>query len=138
MINLTCSNFYFHYQGRKYYAFDGCSTNEDVGIQPGYRIGLLVVAQIVCCSLDGSSCTRKRTEDSGQQVCRSGVDGTKKVSWNEAHLQCKFEGKRLCNSQKELNQCCAGGCNYDNQLVWSGVKEGMHFAFIFLFLYKYL
>ena len=47
-----------------------------------------------------------------------------KVTFKEAHDHCKAEGMRLCNTPKELNQCCGTECGYDNKLVWSSVKEG--------------
>ena len=95
---------------------------------------MIVAAEIVCCSLDGSSCSRKYKGASGADICRSGDgyhlwenpgDDDRKVTWNEANLHCLSEGKRLCNSQEELDKCCKTGCFYDNQLVWSSVKEGM-------------
>ena len=94
---------------------------------------MIDAAEIVCCSLDGSSCSRKYKGASGADICRSGDgnhlwenpgDYDRKVTWNEANLHCLSEGKRLCNSQEELDKCCKTGCLYDNQLVWSSVKEG--------------
>ena len=79
---------------------------------------MIDAAEIVCCSLDGSSCSRKYKGASGADICRSGDrDDEKKITWNEANLHCLSEGKRLCNSQEELDKCCSAGCFYDNQLV---------------------
>ena len=103
-------------------AFDGCTKTSDTpvsGDQPGFYIGSLKAAQVVCCSLDGSSCSRKASS-----ICRSGDGKAQKYTWYEANEHCKAEGKRLCNSRDELNKCCGGGCNYDSELVWSGVIEG--------------
>ena len=85
---------------------------------------MIDVAEIVCCSLDGSSCSRKYKGASGADICHSGDGDDKKVTWDEANLHCLYQGKRLCNSQEELDKCCRRGCDYDNQLVWSGVKDG--------------
>ena len=85
---------------------------------------MIDAAEIACCSLDGSSCSRKYKAASGDNVCRSGDRDDEKVTWDEANLHCLSQGKRLCNSQEELDKCCGGGCGYDNQLVWSSVKEG--------------
>ena len=94
---------------------------------------MIDAAEIVCCSLDGSSCSRKYKGASGADICRSGDnDDERKVTWNEANLHCLSEGKRLCNSQEELDKCCSAGCFYDNQLVWSSVKEGMKKSNLFI------
>ena len=85
---------------------------------------MIDAAEIACCSLDGSSCSRKYKAASGDNVCRSGDRDDEKVTWDEANLHCLSQGKRLCNSQEELDKCCGGGCGYDNQLVWSSVEEG--------------
>ena len=85
---------------------------------------MIDIAEIVCCSLDGSSCSRKYRPAAGANICHSGDGDDEKVTWDEANLHCLSQGKRLCNSQEELDRCCRGGCDYDNQLVWSSVKEG--------------
>ena len=56
--------------------------------------------------------------------CRSGNNDDKKVTWHEANKHCVSEGKRLCNSQDELDKCCHTGCAYNTQLVWTGTEEG--------------
>jgi len=111
--------------GLLYYAFDGCSTNSGnfggiyAGIPAGYYDGTLEAAEIVCCTLEGDSCSRKA--EGGD--CRSGNHQDAKVTWNVARANCEEAGMRLCNSQGELDQCCATGCGYDNALVWSSLKE---------------
>ena len=84
-------------------------------------------AVIVCCTLKGDSCSRLK-EGGG---CRSSNNGDVKVTWNVALDHCEEAGLRLCNSQEEINQCCATGCNYDDKLVWSSVKEGTLFICLF-------
>ena len=83
-------------------------------------------AEIVCCAVDGSSCSRKRSG-----VCRSGHGDAVKVTWNAARDHCEADGMRLCATQDELDQCCGGGCQYDNQLVWSNVMEGTAITILF-------
>jgi hypothetical protein len=87
---------------------------------PGYYGGLLEAAEIVCCTLQGDSCSRKVKEVN----CRSGDKDDFKVTWKVASDHCKTSGMRLCKSQEELNQCCGAGCGYDDQLVWSSLKDG--------------
>ena len=121
-------------------ALDGCTTNEIYDFadtSPGYYDGNDKMAQIVCCEMDGSSCSR--TISTGQ--CRSG-DGKrkeqKKITWSTANEHCKAEKKRLCSSQKELNQCCSTGCNHDNHLVWINAQQSGKFAknlFVIFYLY---
>ena len=101
-------------------ALDGCSTN-DIKLfndnPPNYYYGNDKKANIVCCAMDGSSCSR-RTK-TGE--CRSGSGKPDdKVTWEDANEHCKKDGMRLCKSQLELNQCCGNGgaCGYNDQLVW--------------------
>ena len=104
-----------------YYAFDGCSSNPLSAFDddpPGY-LSELSKAHIVCCSLDGNSCSRKNGD-----FCRSGVSDDEKVTWKEANQHCEEDGMRLCSYQEELDRCCSQGCQYDNQLVWSDLMEG--------------
>ena len=101
----------------KYYAFDGCSSN-GLQVDPGF-LSELSKAEIECCSLDGNSCSRKNGD-----ICRSGDNDDYIVTWKEANQHCEDAGMRLCNTQQELDRCCGQGCSYDNQLVWSGQKEG--------------
>ena len=54
-----------------------------------------------------------------------------KVTWEEARSHCEAEGMRLCNSQAELDKCCGKGCEYNNKLIWSSLKEGMSFIIVF-------
>ena len=104
---------------------DGCSTNEIANFEdttPGYYDSNEKIALIVCCEMDGSSCSRIMS--TGQ--CRSGdgkTEDEQKVTWNTANEHCKAEGKRLCSSQEELNQCCSSGCNYDNHLAWVNAPQ---------------
>ena len=104
----------------RYFAFHGCSLN---GGAPTQLVDVydsnLPIAEVSCCSLDASTCTRKRHEDS---QCFTGDNDAVKVSWIEAKSMCETQGMRLCNSQEEINKCCSSGCGYDNQLVWSGAR----------------
>ena len=107
----------------KYMALDGCSTNAIKRFKdnpPTYYYGNDKKAEIICCAMDGSSCSRKT--NTGK--CRSGDNDEYKVTWDEADTHCKNEGMRLCNSQEELDQCCGGGgaCGYNDQLVWINVQ----------------
>ena len=99
------------------------TANEDhfEGSAPGYYNSTDEAAAIVCCSLDGNSCERKRSD-----VCRSG-DGKEdeiKVTWNAAKDHCEANGMRLCATQDELDRCCGTGCWYDYNNVWSNVVLG--------------
>ena len=85
--------------------------------KPGYYNGYQEMAQIICCAVDGKSCSRKTSK--GQ--CYSGHGNDYKVTWHTAKNYCENIGKRLCNSLEELNQCCVSGCDYDNSLVWVNV-----------------
>ena len=108
--------------GTRYYAFDGCSSNNPnifMDDPPGY-LTKESKAEIVCCSFDGNSCSRKDTNG----VCRSGHGDDYKVTWEEASQHCEDAGMRLCNTQQELDRCCTTGCQIDNQIVWSGKMEG--------------
>ena len=117
---------YFHWfycQGRKYYAFTGCSkvdADEQTFLEntPAFYHSMSKEAFVACCSLDGASCSRKIVDGN----CRS--EDTK-VSWKEAFEHCKAAKMRLCNSQEEINKCCEEGCALDDKLVWSSMLEGM-------------
>ena len=105
-----------------YRAFGGCSKNTQNDFEdltPGYYHVVGRPAEIVCCSMDGSSCSRKH-----QGICRSGNGDSYKATWMEANQNCLDSGMQLCNSQKEIDKCCGTGCNYDNQLVWSNIEQG--------------
>ena len=105
-----------------YRAFDGCSKNTQNAFEdrnPGYYHVVSRPAEIVCCSMDGSLCSRKN-----QGICRSGNGDSYKATWMEGDKNCQDSGMRLCNSQKEIDKCCGTGCNYDNQLVWSNIEQG--------------
>ena len=106
----------------QYHAFDGCSKNTQndfEGPDPGYYHVVGRAAEIVCCSMDGSSCSRKN-----QGICHSGSGDSYKATWMEANQHCLDIGMQLCNSQKDIDKCCGTGCNYDNQLVWSNIEQG--------------
>ena len=125
LISIYCIlSFYFFYcQGRKYHAFAGCSkVNADKKTfeenTPGFYHSMSKEAFVVCCSLDGSSCSRKTKGGN----CRS---EDAKVSWKEAFEHCKAAKMRLCDSQEEIDKCCGGGCALDVELVWSNMVEGM-------------
>ena len=78
---------------------------------------MLKEAFVVCCSLDGTSCSQKTSQGN----CR--LENTK-VTWKEAFEHCKAAEMRLCDSQDEVDQCCEGDCALDNELVWSNMVEG--------------
>ena len=130
----------------KYMALDGCSTNAIKLFKdnpPTYYYGNEKKAEISCCAMDGSSCSRKT--NTGQ--CRSGNNDDYKVTWFDADEHCKNDGMRLCNSQEELNQCCANGgaCGYNDQLVWVNIQVSGKFDalaiwinLIVLFIKKYI
>ena len=121
-LNLNFSNLL----GFKRYAFNGCSMNNktDLNDLPGYFDAGLEVAKIVCCSLDGSLCSRKMSNG----VCRG--DATA-VTWDVANHHCLLKGMRLCHSQKELDKCCGKGCRFDGFLIWSSRAPGIYFHYSF-------
>ena len=96
--------------GKTCLALDGCTKPPNT--PPANPAGLYDCkkkrARIVCCEMDGSSCTRKTINNK----C------SKHVTWKKANKVCKKMGKRLCNGQKELNKCCHTGCNLDWVLAW--------------------
>ena len=85
---------------------------------PGFYHSMTKEASVVCCSLDGTSCSRKTVNGN----C---YFGNSKVSWKQAFEVCKDSKMRLCDSQEELNQCCGAGCGLDDKLIWSNVLEGI-------------
>ena len=111
---------------------DGCSRQNNPTHQPGSVSGYysvnLQVAEIVCCSKNGASCSRKLPNNK----CRSGhaKHEDKKVTWEFANAQCESEGLRLCTSQEELDRCCGTGCWYDFKAVWTGNSRGKYFQLI--------
>jgi len=114
-------------QNVMYKALKGCSRNrfhsfqEEVGFYDPSRS----VAKIQCCSLDGSTCTRKDSWPHG--AC---LGDREKVAWAQAKQICEAEGMRLCNSQQEVDNCCHRGCGYDGALTWTGIYPGVgsHYA----------
>ena len=112
--NITLTVLFYFLGNEKYKALDGCSENNALDFEDEYSVGFypgdLVLAQIVCCEDDGSGCSRKIGTK-----CRS----EEKVTWEDARKHCEKDGKRLCNSQRELDQCCKTGCKADNLLVWT-------------------
>merc|ERR1719412_1900480 len=103
----------------RYFAFDGCTDDEQPNkgqgwkegdLRPGFFDGTTEAAEIVCCNMEGTKCSRKK-----DGVCRSGNNDAVKVTWSAAKEHCEAEGMRLCASQAELDQCCGKGCQKDNQ-----------------------
>ena len=97
--------------GKKYCALDACTNDPHSHFddrKPGNYDGQRGIARVVCCEMDGSSCTRKTVKNK----C------SKNVTWKKANKACKKMGKRLCNGQTELNKCCHTGCKLDWVLAW--------------------
>ena len=95
--------------GKKCLALDGCTVGASPPDKPaGLYDCKKKKARIVCCEMDGSSCTRKTVKNK----C------SKNVTWKKANKVCKKMGKRLCNGQTELNKCCHTGCHLDWVLAW--------------------
>ena len=98
--------------GKKYCALDACTNDPHSHFddrKPGNYDGQRGIARIVCCEMDGSSCTR---HTGSEKMCSA------RVTWNYANRVCQKMGKRLCNGQNELNKCCGTGCNFDVFLAW--------------------
>ena len=116
----------------KYKALEGCSTDdlENTESPPGFYPDVITAnvnaARIACCSIDGSTCSRKYDKDDETKAC---INNGKRASWEKANLHCLSHGLRLCKSQEELNKCCgtttSNKCNADNRLVWTGIREGI-------------
>ena len=96
--------------GKKCLALDGCTVGASPPDKPaGLYDCKKKKARIVCCEMDGSSCTR---HTGSEKMCSASV------TWNYANRVCRKMGKRLCNGQNELNKCCGTGCNFDVFLAW--------------------
>ena len=115
-----------------YYAADGCSTNSQNGdlvcqdsVACGYYDASESIGEVVCCSHDGTSSTRKDASGS----CLSGNNDATKYTWSEASAMCEKLGMRLCSSQDELDLSCGAGCQYDNDLVWTTIEAPRYYAF---------
>ena len=122
MNDINFTSFYL-IKGRRYYAFYGCSKTKAKKVKflentPGFYHSMTKEASVVCCSLDGTSCSRKTVNGN----C---YFGTSKVSWKQAFELCKDAKMRLCDSQEELDQCCGAECGLDDKLIWSNVLEGI-------------
>jgi len=98
-----------------YKALKGCSRN---GRGARWFDPSASVAKIQCCSLDGSTCTRKHAGP--HRTC---LGNRQKVTWARAKEVCEAEGMRLCNSQQEANRCCSSGCGYDGAMTWSSIFQ---------------
>ena len=110
---------------------EGCSTDnsENTESPPGFYPVVITegvnAAKIACCSKDGSTCSKKYTNDEGNEACRGGNRNKgRRTTWEEANLHCLSLGLRLCKSQEELNKCCGQGCDSDDMLVWTSIREG--------------
>merc|ERR1712141_535529 len=40
-----------------------------------------------------------------------------------AKAMCEADGRRLCQTQAEINKCCGRGCMTDRDLVWTGISR---------------
>ena len=103
---------------------DGCSTRgyiDVVYISPQKFNGAERLAELQCCSNDGTSCVRKNP-NSGE--CWSGDNDDAKVTWFEAEHICTSNGMRLCKSQAELDLCCVSGCSHDSVYIWTNQVAG--------------
>ena len=106
---------------------EGCTTEklENLDGPPGFYpvvISEMVnAARLACCSKDGSTCSRKLTDDEGTEKCHN---HGRRLSWEEANLQCLSHGLRLCKSQEEMNKCCGQKCKGDDKLYWTSIREG--------------
>jgi hypothetical protein len=95
---------------------DGCSTaGKDVANLGEFDT--ISAGNVVCCSVDGSSATRK--DDDG--TCLTTRKTPKKTYW-EASEMCAALGRRLCASQAEVDLACVAGCGHDGQPVWTSIK----------------
>ena len=112
---------YLYNLGTHFYALDGCTTHEDILVTQSYDI-TSSSAEVQCCSTNGQSCYR-HNPDSNE--CFSGDNDASKATWIEAKEMCSSAGYRLCNSQEELDRCCASGCGYDETLVWTSLVAGI-------------
>jgi len=112
-------------QTDRYMAVDGCSTNAELAFNAaGYYDMDTASAEIVCCSLDGT--TSSRFTPDGE--CRSGQDDVELSTWQAANDHCEAEGMRLCVTQAEVDLSCSTGCSFDARVVWTGIKEGSYYG----------
>lgn len=108
----------------EYRAVDGCSRSGggSAGVRGGQQIGFyastMSIAELTCCSMDGQTCSRKRSD-----TCRSGHNDNVKVTWEQARDHCAADGMRLCATQEEVDRCCGSGCWYDSDLVWTSISR---------------
>merc|ERR1712117_568441 len=105
----------------EYKVLDGCGRSGNLRNQqvPGYYDESFL-AEVQCCSMDGNTCTRKRSQN-GQ--CLTGGNDAFKVNLADAKALCQAQGMRLCQSQVELDRCCGSGCSYDFNLVWTDIHR---------------
>ena len=119
----------------RYALVDGCAKNDARHLMTEYGSPRSIidtsaaVGKVQCCAMDGSSCTRK--DENG--VCLGGTSMLSFVSATVAEAKCSDMGMRLCQSQAEVDQCCAAGCGYDNVLLF--IKRGV-VAFFALVAWK--
>jgi len=99
--------------------FDGCSTNggPQYSTTYGQQDPEQAIAFVNCCSMNGASCSRQKSG-----ACYAGhKNDNNPVTYLQANQICADDGKRLCESQAEVDKCCDKGCGYDNHIVWAAV-----------------
>jgi hypothetical protein len=106
------------------YTVDGCS-NQDDGHPLTFVRDVEGVADVRCCSIDGSTC-QSQGFDSG--VDFNAPDGNVhhgcffQVKYQEAMEVCHAAGMRMCNTD-EMDTCCNTGCWHNTHAIWVNVAN---------------
>jgi len=96
-------------------AVDGCQIRNYGSLDRSYgekalsNVDPWATHAVRCCTYDGGACITPTN---------SGCEGT--ATWWEAHAACHQIGLRLCSKEEvDDDKCCASGCMFDVDFVWT-------------------
>jgi len=112
------------------YTVDGCSTDDSDVYQDGELPLTFVrnvdgVADVRCCSTDGSQCSSQDFEGGVDYNTPGGDVHTGcyfDVTYQEAMTVCHNAGMRICSAE-EMDQCCGTGCWHNHHAIWVNMLD---------------
>merc|ERR1719235_1162068 len=108
------------------YTVDGCTSDADQDDHPLTFIrDVDGVADVRCCSIDGSTCQSQDFEGGVDFLTPNGGTHTScyfDVTYQKAMEVCHNAGKRICTTD-EMDTCCGTGCWHNHNAIWVNVAN---------------
>jgi len=112
------------------YTVDGCARSndpqyEDANLELTYVRSVDGLADVRCCSIDGTTCQSTDLPTGIEFITPEGGthDGcVSDVTYQEAMTVCHAAGMRICNTD-EMETCCGSGCWHNHHAVWVDVRN---------------